>query len=286
MSHYTRDMIGYPLPGPGGNPMRRPVAEVYIHHEGGPADSPGLPPPTSVPAAIARCRADQLFHVNVRGWADIAYSGLFDNAGNTYEGRGWNRTGAHTEGYNSKGYGFCWMSDSRFFTPTDEAVAGVAGYIRQGIDLGWLIPTPTIVSHSDRVATSCCGPQLIPRLDDIRDLVYGTSPTPTPTPTDGDPLMLYAFQLPATGQPSDATVYVRNPATGRVSTLDSMGLSLADYNELVTAKQAAPFVPGQRIGFGGSALLAYMDGGVDMPASALQPGQTTFTNPRPARLER
>jgi hypothetical protein len=36
-----------------------------------------------------------------RQYCDIGYSFLIGGDGNVYEGRGWDRLGAHTEGFNS-----------------------------------------------------------------------------------------------------------------------------------------------------------------------------------------
>ena len=46
---------------------------------------------------------------------------LVDQLGNIYEGRGWFRSGAHTENWNSKGYGICWLGDSNNTTPSSAA---------------------------------------------------------------------------------------------------------------------------------------------------------------------
>lgn len=86
-------------------------------------------------------------------------------------------------------------------------------------------------------------------------------------PTTGDEdLMLSAFLLP-TGN----TVWVHNPATGAVVALDSLGLTMAAYNELVAHGKAKPFDPSRRMSWEANALLAYMDA----PA--------TFSTPRPPR---
>lgn len=42
-----------------------------------------------------------------RGFADIDYNFLVDQAGKIYEGRGWDVIGSHTAGYNTTGAGVC-----------------------------------------------------------------------------------------------------------------------------------------------------------------------------------
>lgn len=155
----TGERGGYDLPGP--------VSEVYVHHF-----NSGIQPARTVDEAKARMRSAQAYHRSL-GWGDIGYSWCVDYAGNIYEGRGWNRTGAHTYGYNSKGYGICGLFDSNVFPPSDEMSAAIAEITRTGIELGKITERPTIVAHRDRVPdTACCGDPMYLRLDDIRALVY------------------------------------------------------------------------------------------------------------------
>ena len=39
-----------------------------------------------------------------------------------YEGRGWNVQGAHTAGFNSRGYGTCFIGDFTDAVPTQAAI--------------------------------------------------------------------------------------------------------------------------------------------------------------------
>lgn len=154
--------------GPGGYDLPGPVSEVYVHHF-----NSGIQPARTVDEAKARMRSAQAYHRSL-GWGDIGYSWCVDYAGNIYEGRGWNRTGAHTYGYNSKGYGICGLFDSNVFPPSDEMTAAIAEITRTGIELGKITERPTIVAHRDRVPdTACCGDPMYLRLDDIRALVAG-----------------------------------------------------------------------------------------------------------------
>lgn len=153
---------------PGGYDLPGPVSEVYVHHF-----NSGIQPARTVDEAKARMRSAQAYHRSL-GWGDIGYSWCVDYAGNIYEGRGWNRTGAHTYGHNSKGYGICGLFDSNVHPPSDEMTAAIAEITRSGIELGKITARPTIVAHRDRVPdTACCGDPMYLRLDDIRALVAG-----------------------------------------------------------------------------------------------------------------
>lgn len=154
---------------PGGYPMGV-VSEVYIHH----FDS-GIHAPVGA-AAAARVRSGQAYHISL-GWNDIGYSFLVDDDGEVFEGRGWGRTGAHTYGFNSVGYGVCWLGDSTLETPTASAIAAIAQVILDGIRLGRITANPTIVGHRDRVTdTGCPGDALELRLPEIRSLVVAPKP--------------------------------------------------------------------------------------------------------------
>src|SRR5690606_37512095 len=50
----------------------------------------------------AAVRAHQAFHMDSRGWSDIAYAFLIDANGNINEGRGPGVAGGHTAGDNTK----------------------------------------------------------------------------------------------------------------------------------------------------------------------------------------
>lgn len=100
----------------------------------------------------------------------------------------------------------------------------------------------------------------------VSKLLTGGDLGPATTPDLGDDDLLSAFMLP-TGD----TVYVHNPATGYVVTLDSLGLTLNAYNELAVRGMARPFDASKRLSWEANALLAYMD----TPAA--------FSTPRPPR---
>ena len=179
MTVYTREQWGSSLPR-GGYAIAGQVGEAYVHHF-----NSGITAPRTVDEAMARMRGAQAYHANTQGWGDIGYSWCVDELGNIYEGRGWFRTGAHTYGYNSKGYGICWLGDSNVAVPSDAAIAAVAECVRMGVAAGALVDGPTVVAHRDRVPdTSCCGDPMYLRLDDIRNLVGGTATVPPKTVGD------------------------------------------------------------------------------------------------------
>ncbi len=174
MATYSRADWGSTISPAGGYAMG-PVGEVYIHHF-----NSGIQPPVDVNAAKARMRSAQAYHASL-GWGDIGYSWCVTDQGDAYEGRGWGRSGAHTYGFNSKGYGICWLGDSNVTVPANLALEAIAGIIRTGIARSLITPNPTIVAHRDRVPdTSCCGDVMYAQLPRIRQLVAMAEPAPPP----------------------------------------------------------------------------------------------------------
>jgi N-acetylmuramoyl-L-alanine amidase len=68
-------------------------------------------------------RGIQDWHINGNGWCDIGYSFLVGGDGNVYEGRGWDEIGAHTGGFNSQGYGVCFLGSFTSQLPSAAAEA-------------------------------------------------------------------------------------------------------------------------------------------------------------------
>lgn len=135
-------------------------------------------------------RGYQSYHMNSLGWPDIAYNYGYDSEGTIYEGRGWDRDGAHTYGFNSTSYGFCFIGDSNVAPPTGKALRALLclarlaeahhnkdGYRRDHIDAGRLSGS----------ATSCPGNGLYGKFAAMpkgyRPSSGPNPPTPNPIPT-------------------------------------------------------------------------------------------------------
>lgn len=102
----------------------------------------------------------QAYHMDTNGWADIAYSFLVDDEGNVYEGRGWDKAGAHTKGFNTVGHGICYLGSGDMSDGPESPAAHTAirslfdeADVRAGRPL-------TRKSHRDVYATACPGDDL------------------------------------------------------------------------------------------------------------------------------
>ncbi len=174
-----------------GQPWRttyHPGQVITVHHTVTPNDDPD-------PAATVR--AIYHFHTVERGWADIGYHFLIDEAGALYEGR-WSGTdgvpghrpdgqvvtGAHVGGFNAGNVGVALLGDHRTRAPTAaarrslvlvlQALSGAHSLNPVG-SVDYVNPVggarrrvPAISGHGDWMATECPGAVLYTALDAVR----------------------------------------------------------------------------------------------------------------------
>jgi len=96
------------------NPMAEERPYLFVHH----AESQEC---SDVSTCSQLVRGIQDYHINGNGWCDIGYSFLVGGDGNIYEGRGWDEIGAHTYGFNSQGYGVCFLGSFMATLPSGNA---------------------------------------------------------------------------------------------------------------------------------------------------------------------
>jgi hypothetical protein len=151
------------------------VKYAVIHHSVQPNDYT----PADVPGMI---RADQAFHMDTNGWADLGYNFVVDKFGGIWEGRqgGVDRPviGAHAAGFNTDSTGIMVIGDYTQAQPSAaalESVAQVAGWklflsgnnpsssvtVTSGgsprYPAGQVVTIPRVVGHQDVGLTACPG---------------------------------------------------------------------------------------------------------------------------------
>lgn len=144
-----------------------PTPRLWIHHTAGPERGP------------SGMRSIQAYHMDVRGWTDIAYSFVIDNVnGAIYEGRGVGVAGGHTRGDNASSHAICLMGNFDHDTPSGTALASIVALARHGRNRGWW--TPTLGGHEDApgASTACPGRNLYRHLPDLRLRVADHQPAP------------------------------------------------------------------------------------------------------------
>ena len=124
---------------------RKPT-EIVVHHTG--VDYPGL-----TPRQIMQRTRD--FHVNTKGWTDIAYNFMLDPDGDLWEGRGLKHRPGATKGQNHRTMAVCVMgnySEQFFSLQLQQSLATTIQAVKfthHRIN--------TVSAHSRWAATDCPG---------------------------------------------------------------------------------------------------------------------------------
>ncbi|XP_069499266.1 peptidoglycan recognition protein 1-like [Ambystoma mexicanum] len=130
--------------------MATPVPFVIIHHTEGAAC-------TTRSACISQVRGIQRFHIDSRRWCDIGYSFLVGEDGNVYEGRGWNRVGAHAPSMNGRSIGVSVIGSFSGRNPSVAAQRAVQSLIRCGVSRVLVRSNYVLKGHRNVSPTSCPG---------------------------------------------------------------------------------------------------------------------------------
>jgi peptidoglycan recognition protein len=131
----------------------QPPTHFVVHHTAGNRCS-------TQAACDAEMRGIQNFHMNSNGWADIGYNFCIGDTAVVYEGRGWNRQGAHSPSFNSRSIGFCFMGNFMSVLPPVAARNTAQAFIICARDWGRLTTTYRLMGHRQDNPTSCPGDAL------------------------------------------------------------------------------------------------------------------------------
>ncbi|XP_049544135.1 peptidoglycan-recognition protein LC-like isoform X3 [Anopheles darlingi] len=111
--------------------LKLPVNNVIIAHTA----TEGC---TTQQSCIARVQLIQNIHYN-QGFGDIGYNFLVGGDGKVYEGRGWNKQGAHTKGYNGISHGIAFIGNYETIDrPEDAQMEQLIRLLQNGTDTGKL----------------------------------------------------------------------------------------------------------------------------------------------------
>lgn len=150
-----------------------PSRDLWLHHTAGNE------------AGIKGMQQIQNFHMDTKGWSDIAYSFVIDpDTLLIYEGRGAGIAGGHTAGHNTTSHAICVMGNFDKESARPELLRTIADLIRYGREHGWWGDLTGGHRDASGASTACPGRQLQSHLTEIRALSNATTP-PTP-PGDDD----------------------------------------------------------------------------------------------------
>jgi len=154
-----------------------PTPKLILHHTA----SDGQDEPSM--------RAIQTFHMDVRGWRDIAYHYVFDNDSpdvDLFVGRGAGVEGAATLNNNDDSHAICVMGNYEGDTPSPLLLERIAHLVAWGHEQGWW-PLGFTGGHRDYGSTSCPGDnlhELIGSINDRAEAIYEGDDMPQFTPEE------------------------------------------------------------------------------------------------------
>lgn len=132
------------------------IRQITVHHSAAVADGADSGP--------RNLRAYQAFHMDDRGWPDIAYHVAVDRAGYVYALRSHDRAGDTATDYDPSGH-FLLLLDGNFDTqePTGEQLE-TAAHVLAWAAVQFAVDPAAISGHRDHAATSCPGDALYRQL--------------------------------------------------------------------------------------------------------------------------
>ncbi|CAH1779131.1 unnamed protein product [Owenia fusiformis] len=128
--------------------IRRPPPMLFIHHTAGAFCSDQA-------SCSLQMRRIQNFHIDGRGWSDIAYNFLIGEDGRVYEGRGWTTVPGATRAYNSRSLAFCMLGNFQTRPPNAAAISAVRNLIACAKTRGRLANNFEMFGHRDAGCTAC-----------------------------------------------------------------------------------------------------------------------------------
>lgn len=137
------------------NPYR-----LVVHHTASPTNDTFTPE--------ARLRQTQAFHMDTRGYCDIAYNFLMSRDARVWEGRGDGVLGGHTLNQNAGNMALCIIGTYTTDTLTPQQSCGVAGWMAWQSSLhGITLNRTNIKGHREWGATACPGDTVFAQLDSL-----------------------------------------------------------------------------------------------------------------------
>lgn len=106
---------------------------------------------------VLNVRVAQTFHIESKGWDDIAYNFLVGGDGNVYEGRGWGVVGAHTFNYNIMSIGISFIGTFNTVAPTKAQIHAATKLIEFGVENGHIRKDYKLLGHRQCVKTESPG---------------------------------------------------------------------------------------------------------------------------------
>lgn len=150
---------------------------ITLHHTDGPQTF-------TLAESEQELRFIQDFHMNGRGWDDIAYHFLIDGAGHIWEGRPVGALGAHTLHNNVGNIGISLMATHQApqSNPVTKAEEDALVSLGRYLVAHYNINPDTLKGHRDYKETDCPGDIAYRLIPSLRELFAEPAPAPAPVP--------------------------------------------------------------------------------------------------------
>lgn len=113
-----------------------------------------------------------MYHMDGKNYDDITYNFLIGGDGQIYEGRNWNKIGAHTHGYNSKSQGIAFIGDFNYaYKPTEKQMELLKYLLEYGTRHGQLSESYKIYASEQLDPVAPTGKWLIEALKTLPQFV-------------------------------------------------------------------------------------------------------------------
>nr|XP_054755600.1 peptidoglycan-recognition protein 2-like [Lytechinus pictus] len=136
-------------PAKGSSDMATPVPFVILHH----TDTPEC---FTSNDCSNRMRSMQNYHMDKRGWDDIAYSFVVGGDGLVYRGRGWDTVGSHARWYNFRSLGISIIGKFETKLPNKKAIEAVKEIINCAIVNNKLKSDYILYGHRQATPMTAC----------------------------------------------------------------------------------------------------------------------------------
>uniref|UniRef100_A0A903WPT8 Peptidoglycan recognition protein long class n=1 Tax=Anopheles darlingi TaxID=43151 RepID=A0A903WPT8_ANODA len=148
--------------------LKLPVNNVIIAHTA----TEGC---TTQAACVLRVRILQEYHMDGKNYDDIIFNFLIGGDAKIYEGRGWNKVGAHTQGYNSKSIGIAFIGNYEYVDkPVDKQMKSLERLLEHGIAGGSLSSNYKVFASEHLDSEEKTGKWLVEALEKLPEFVNRT----------------------------------------------------------------------------------------------------------------
>ncbi|XP_059089071.1 peptidoglycan recognition protein 1-like isoform X2 [Tigriopus californicus] len=123
-----------------------------------------------------KVRGFQDYHINTNKWSDIGYNFLIGSEGSIFEGRGFNRKGAHAgPRFNDISYGIAFIGDFTSTSPSSKAIQSYNHLVDCLVTRGKIPSDYEMKGHRQVRDTSCPGNTLYNALTRWRNYSPGSA---------------------------------------------------------------------------------------------------------------